>query len=215
MPEPVPPPPSSLPIPPRPRTDQAPEASPDPGKLGLTSPVRYGKGPAGPYLYGGKPAHTVDEDERAFKRNFVAGILAVAAGACFLLGGVTGASMWQQLGDWVSPSMGDLKGLVMQLFIVVASVAALGGILVISGGAALFAQRLFLGKLLVFIGGGTGLSGLVLSLGLPLWQGALSEFWSNLAGLVSFSGAGTVLAIASGFMTRLPFSLRKMLFGKG
>jgi hypothetical protein len=111
--------------------------------------------------------------------------------------------------------MGDLKGLVMQLFIVVASVAALGGLLVISGGTALFAQRYFLGKLLVFIGGGTGLSGLVLSLGLPLWQGALTEFWSNLVGLLSFSGAGTVLAIASGFMTKLPFSMRKMLFGKG
>lgn len=215
MPEPVPPPPSSLPLPPGSRTEQAPKGSPDHGKLGLTSPVRYSKGPTGPYLYGDKPAHIVDEDERAFKRNFLAGILAVAAGVCFALGGVTGAGMWQQLGDWVSPSMGDLKGLVMQLFIVIASVAALGGILVISGGAALFAQRLFLGKLLVFIGGGTGLSGLALSLGLPLWQGALTEFWSNLAGLVSFSGAGTILAIASGFMTRLPFSLRKMLFGKG
>jgi hypothetical protein len=215
VPEPVRPPPSSLPITPQPRTGQAPESGPDHGKPGLTSRVRYGKGSTGPYLYGDKPAHIVDEDERAFKRNFTAGILAVAAGVCFILGGVTGAGVWQQLGDWVSPSMGDLKGLVMQLFIVVASVAALGGLLVISGGTALFAQRYFLGKLLVFIGGGTGLSGLVLSLGLPLWQGALTEFWSNLAGLVSFSGAGTVLAIASGFMTRLPFSMRKMLFGKG
>jgi hypothetical protein len=177
--------------------------------------VDYGKGPSGPYLYGDKPAHRIDEDEKAFKRNFMAGILAVTAGVCFLLGGVTGAGMWQQLGGWVSPSLGDLKGLVMQLFIVVASIAALGGILVISGGTALFAQRLFLGKLLVFIGGGTGLSGLVLSLGLPLWQGALSEFWRNIAGLMSFSGAGTILSVASGFMTCLPFSLRKLLFGKG
>jgi len=181
----------------------------------LTSKVRYGKGAPGPYLYGDKPAHQMDEDERAFKHNFIAGILAVAAGVCFILGGVTGAGLWQQLGGWVSPSMGELKALVMQLFIVVASIAALGGILVISGGTALFAQRIFLGKLLVFIGGGTGLSGLTLSLGLPLWQGALSVFWTNLAGLASFSGAGTILAIASGFMTRLPFSLSKVLFGKG
>jgi hypothetical protein len=213
--EPIPPPPSALPIVPEPRTVQPPEGSPGHGKVGLTTPVRYSKGPTGPYLYGDHPAHVVDEDERAFKRNFMAGILAVAAGVCFVLGGVTGAGMWQELGDWVAPSLGELKGLVMQLFIVVATVAALGGILVISGGTALFMQRLFLGKLLVFIGGGTGLSGLVLSLGLPLWQGALSEFWTNLAGLASFSGAGTILAIASGFMTRLPFSLRKVLFGKG
>jgi hypothetical protein len=215
VPEPVRPPPSSLPLAPQPPAGQPPESGPDHGKLGLTSKVRYGTGPTGPYLYGDKPAHVVDEDERAFKRNFVAGILAVAAGVCFILGGVTGAGMWQQLGDQVSPSTGEFKGLVMQLFIVVASIAALGGIVAISGGTVLFAQRYFLGKLLVFIGGGTGLSGLVLSLGLPLWQGALTEFWSNLVGLLSFSGAGTVLAIASGFMTKLPFSLRKMIFGKG
>ena len=215
MPDPVQPPPSSLPAPKDSRPAGALPDRLDHGKMGLTSRVIYGKGAFGPYIYGDKPPHQVDDDERAFKRNFVAGILAVAAGVCFLLGGVTGAGMWQQLGDWVSPSMGDLKGLVMQLFIVVASVALLGGILVIGGGASLFAQRLFLGKLLVFIGGGTGLTGLALSLGLPLWQGSLSEFWRNLAGLASFSGAGTLLAIASGFMTRLPFSLRKMLFGKG
>ncbi len=214
MPEPVPLPPSHLPVPEQSRPAPEPKDRPGDRKMGLAHPVRYGKGSFGPYIYGDKPAHIVDEDERAFKRNFMAGILAVAAGVCFLLGGVTGAGMWQQLGGWVSPSMGELKGLVMQLFIVIASVAALGGILVISGGTALFAQRLFLGKLLVFIGGGTGLTGLALSLGLPLWQGALSEFWSNLVSLVSFSGAGTILAIAAGLLTTLPFSLRKMLFGK-
>jgi hypothetical protein len=177
--------------------------------------VDYGKGPSGPYLYGDKPAYRIDDQERAFKRNFIAGVLAVAAGVCFILGGVTGAGMWRELGGWVSPSLGELKGLVMQLFMVVASVAALGGILVIGGGASLFAQRLFLGKLLVFIGGGTGLTGLAISLGLPLWQGSLAEFSQNLAGLSGLSGAGSLLAIASGFMTCLPFSLRKVLFGKG
>jgi len=215
VPEPVPPPPSSIPVPPEPRPEAAQPDRPTECRPRLTSRVDYGKGASGPYLYGDKPAHTVDWDEKAFRRNTLASALAVAAGVCFLLGGATGAGTWQQLGDWVSPSVGDLKGLVMQLFLVVASVATLGGVLVIGGGVLLFAQRLFLGKLLVFIGGGTGLSGLLLSLGLPIWQGALSEFWRNLAGLASLSGAGTLLAIAAGFLTTLPFSLRKMLFGKG
>ena len=38
---------------------------------------------------------------------------------------------------------------------------------------------------------------------------------SWMAILIFLFFAGTVLAIASGVMTRLPFSLRKVLFGKG
>lgn len=215
MPEPVPPPPSQMPLSGEAQPGPAPGGRAAYGRQGLTSRIAYGQGSFGPYIYGDKPAHVVDWEERAFRRNTLASALAVAAGVCFLVGGVTGAGMWQQLGDWVAPSTGMLRETVMGLFLVVASVATLGGILVIGGGLSLLAQRLFMGKLLVFIGGGTGLSGLLVSLALPLWQGALAEFWRNLAGLASLSGAGSFLAIAAGFLTTLPFSMRKVLFGKG
>jgi hypothetical protein len=187
----------------------------DYGRPALTGRVSYSKGSFGPYIYGDKPAHVVDWEERAFKRNTLAGALGLAAGACFILGGVTGAGFWEQVGVWAAPSAGGLEGAVRTLFLAVAAVAALGGFLVIGGSLSLLAQRLFLGKLLVFIGGGTGLTGLALALGLPLWQGAMTEFWRNLAGLWSLSGAGTLLAIAAGLLTTLPFSLTRVLFGKG
>jgi hypothetical protein len=215
MPEPVPPPPAPVfpdatvqPVP-------APGGRTQYGRMGLSTRVAYGKGSFGPYIYGDKPAHVVDWEERAFRRNSAAGILGLAAGACFLLGGVTGAGWWEQLGVWAAPAAGGFEGVVRQLFLAVAAVAALGGFLVLGGGVSLLAQRLFLGKLLVFVGGGTGLTGLLLSLGLPLWQGAMAEFGRNLSGLWSLSGAGTLLAIAAGLLTTLPFSLRKVLFGKG
>ena len=176
--------------------------------------MRYGKVPGGPPARAGGAAHVVDDEEKAFKRNILAGLLAMAAGVCFILGGVNGAGMWQDILGWAAPSLGDFQGPMTQLLLVIASLAALGGILVIGGGMALLAQRLFLGQLMVFIGGGTGLAGLVLTLGIPLWQGAVLEFWKAILALVSLSGAGTILSIAAGLTTRLPFSLRKMLFGK-
>ena len=185
---------------------------PEPGTL---SPARrYGAGAEGTYTYGDKPAHKVDDEERTFKRNILAGILGIAAGVMFLLGGVTGAGLWLSFSDWVSPELGDMRGPVESLLIVIAAVAGLGGVLVMAGGLAILAQRIFAGNLLVLIGGGTGLLGLALSLGLSLWQGAFSEFWGTLAGLLSFSGTGTILSIASGLMTKLPFSLLKMLRGR-
>ena len=207
MPEPVRPPPSSIPVPPGTEGTSY-------GEPGLASPVRYGKVPGGPPARAGGAAHVVDDEEKAFKRNILAGLLAMAAGVCFILGGVNGAGMWQDILGWAAPSLGDFQGPMTQLLLVIASLAALGGILVIGGGMALLAQRLFLGQLMVFIGGGTGLAGLVLTLGIPLWQGAVLEFWKAILALVSLSGAGTILSIAAGLTTRLPFSLRKMLFGK-
>jgi hypothetical protein len=156
----------------------------------------------------------VDDEEKAFKRNMIAGALSLAAGVCFILGGVSGAGMWRDMAGWAAPTLGDLQGPVTQLLLVVASIATLGGILVIGGGISILAQRVFLGQLMVLVGGGTGLTGLVISLGVPIWQGGVMESWKALAALVSLSGAGTILAIAAGFMTKLPFSLRKMLFGK-
>ncbi len=215
MTEPVPPPPSSIPSPPGGSPAAMLECRPVYGTPGLMSRVTYGKGSFGPYIYGDKPAHVVDWEERAFKRNSLAGALGLSAGACFILGGVTGAGWWEQLGVWVAPSTGGFGGLVRQLFLAVAAIAALGGVPVIGGGISLLAQRLFIGKLLTFIGGGTGLTGLAISLALPLWRGAINELSHNLAGLASFSGAGTILAIAAGLLTTLPISLRKVLLGKG
>lgn len=207
MPEPVRPPPSSIPLPPEPGGTSY-------GEHGLASPVRYGKGPPGPSPVGDKPAHIVDYEEKAFKRNIIAGALSLAAGVCFILGGVSGAGLWRDMAGWAAPSAGDLQGPVAQLLLAIAALAAFGGILVIGGGISILAHRLFIGQLMVFLGGGTGLTGLAISLGVPIWHGAAMEFWKAVAGLVSLSGAGTILAMAAGFMTKLPFSLRRMLFGK-
>jgi hypothetical protein len=184
-----------------------------------SKPVTYGKPealtpPGGVYTYGDKPPHVVDEEEKSFKRNFWAGIIGIAAGICFLISGVNGAGFFRDLASWVAPSMGDVKDLVVNIFMAVAAIATLGGILVIGGGAAVIAQRLFTGKILCFIGGGTGLTGLIIAIIMPLWQGSLSEFGRVIASLCTLSGLGTILAIISGFMTKLPVPIRYMLKGK-
>jgi len=184
-----------------------------------SKPVIYGKPedqtpPGGVYTYGDKPPHVIDEEEKSFKRNFYAGIIGIAAGVCFLASGVNGAGFFKDLAAWVAPSMGDVKDLVVNIFMAIAAIATLGGILVIGGGAALIGQRLFTGKLLCFLGGGTGLIGLIMAIVMPLWQGSLTEFGRVIVSLCTLSGLGTVLAIIAGFMTRLPVPLRYMLKGK-
>jgi hypothetical protein len=168
----------------------------------------------GVYTYGDKPPHKIDEEEKSFKRNFYAGIIGIFAGICFLISGVNGAGFFRDLSTWVAPVAGDLKDTIVTAFMVMAAVATLGGILVVGGGAAIVVQRLFTGKLLCFIGGGTGLTGLIIAIVMPLWQGSLSQFGNVLLSLCSLSGLGTILAIISGFMTRLPVPLRYMLKGK-
>jgi|GEM_PF-2011709 len=76
------------------------EESGHPPRYSLTPAVRCGRADPTRYTYGDKPAHVIDREERAFGRNTIAGLLAVAGGACFLLGGASGAGLWQATGDW-------------------------------------------------------------------------------------------------------------------
>lgn len=125
-------------------------------------------------------------------RNRVAMFLAIVAGALLLGAGVSGASSWQAIRDFLISLLGNHRALVL-LFQVLISMSSLGGLAVILGGVLIGENHVLAGKLLITIGTGVGIFGFLMTVVIPWVQQGGSEpaFWTS-AGTI-----GIILSIAA------------------
>ncbi|HDM78667.1 MAG TPA: hypothetical protein ENG51_19720 [Deltaproteobacteria bacterium] len=130
-------------------------------------------------------------------RNKLAMCLAVFAGVLLLSTGINGAATWQTIRNFVVGVFLDHWALIL-LFQILIFVASLGGIAVILGGVLIGYGRVFVGKLFILLGVGTGLFGLVIAVIIPwIHQGDPSLAFGGTTGTL-----GVILSVVARMMAK-------------
>jgi hypothetical protein len=125
-------------------------------------------------------------------RSKVGGILAILGGLLIVASGFAIHGFTQTVLDWLMgaapkylpPNMTPFLVVALQILI---ALITLGGITVIFGGVVILLGRLFTGRLLIALGGGTGLLGFLIAFGYSiLTTGTLDiivhlEYWVGIA----------------------------------
>jgi len=99
--------------------------------------------------------------KRKLSDNEIAAIIGIIAGLLMLFAGVSGATAWDRITDFLQSKLGTNNIFRIVSFILVA-LASLGGILVIFGSLLIRSDRVRSGRLLIWIGAGFGIIGLLL-----------------------------------------------------
>ncbi len=108
-------------------------------------------------------------------RAYLAGILAVIGGILMLLSGYTSRGFLYQALGYAEPHISDfLNGTVADaailVIIVLELLIALGGLTVLVGGLIIMAHHSSTGRVLIYLGGGAGFLGLLISFGYSLYR---------------------------------------------
>lgn len=90
-----------------------------------------------------------------------AGILAIVAGLILITAGISGEGMWIFFRDMLGLVVDNV--LLDYLFLALITIASLGGLAVIIGGALIFGNRIGSGKLFVALGTGLGVIGIIIA----------------------------------------------------
>jgi len=128
------------------------------------------------------------------RRNDKAAILAFIEGALFLLVGYSGARGVDRFFDLLQTWFPG-RPLLDLLARILGGIASLGGIAVIAGGYLFHTDRVRIGRILVLLGSGAGLTTLILFLLVNVRREAFSVLFAVLPALV-----GVVLGIAARFV---------------
>lgn len=124
-----------------------------------------------------------------------AGYLAIVGGILLVIGGATGTLIFGTIKEFVTPYLeGDSLVTVSLVLNILIILAALGGLLVIGGGYAIMKEHERVGKVLIFIGLGTGLFSLIIQLLVAVATGTFDAFTGS---MMTFTGIGSVLAIVA------------------
>ena len=89
--------------------------------------------------------------------------LAFLGGALLLISGTNGVATWENIKNIIISLIGDYP-LINFIFLVLISIAALGGFAVIYGGILIRKGRVTVGKIFILLGCGTGIIGLIIRL---------------------------------------------------
>jgi hypothetical protein len=130
---------------------------------------------------------------RQLTRNEKAAILGIVGGVLMLVAGTSGAATWESIGEWVRTQFeSDVIDLIFQILVVL---GALGGLVVILGGALLRKRdTVRSGKLLITIGAGFGLIGLMIFIAMAVLD---EDPGATLLGALGVDFVGLVLSIAA------------------
>ena len=119
------------------------------------------------------------------------GVLAIVGGILIVVSGFVIRGFTLTVLDWLTANAPKyLPSNIIPLLVVVLEILgaliALGGITVIFGGIVILSGHLFFGRLLIALGGGTGLIGFLISLGYSLFTTGPSsiivhvEYWAGI-----------------------------------
>jgi len=124
-------------------------------------------------------------------------MIGVIGGLMMLLVGLTGATAWEQLIDFLESRLGT-DAIIQTLAFIVIAIASLGGLAVIMGSALFLTKRIKAGRLLITLGAGFGLIGLVIFVFVRLEH---AEF--SIAG-IGLGMVGLVLSIIARLKSKVP-----------
>ncbi len=125
-------------------------------------------------------------------RRKIAMLIAIVGGILLLISGVNGVATWEIIRNIIVYLIGEHQ-LIIIIFAFLIFMGALGGISVIFGGILIGKGRLTTGKILIFLGTGTGLIGLIIRIMLrSIQQGDVSI---NL--LLDIGILGLILSVAA------------------
>jgi hypothetical protein len=128
------------------------------------------------------------------KKNRKPMIIAIIAGICLLLSGISGVVLWKVIYQFVSSNIID-HWIVQIVFAGLIFIASLGGISVIIGGILIGKNKIITGKFFIMLGTGIGLLGLLISILVTFIQGNLS-----MGSFFSIGVIGIVLSILARFL---------------
>ena len=115
--------------------------------------------------------------------------IAILAGICLILAGVTGVATWVTIKNFVTVYLID-NTLVQIVFAGIISIASLGGIAVILGGVCIGNDKIRTGKLLISLGTGFGFLGFIFSVVVAVIGNNFDSRY-----FLSFGAVGIILSI--------------------
>lgn len=120
------------------------------------------------------------------RRNTQAAILAAIAGVLLLVVGYSGVRGVDHFFEWLEAVLGP-RPLLFLLSRVFGGIASLGGIAVLIGGYAIYRDSVRVGRILILLGSGAGLTTLILFILVNLWREAFSYLVEILPAIVGVS----------------------------
>jgi hypothetical protein len=126
-------------------------------------------------------------------RNKTSMAVAIVAGICLLIDGVSGFATWDAIRSFVINQLNLADNEIVQIvFAVLIFIAALGGIAVIAGGLLIGKDKVKSGKFIILLGTGLGIIGFIFSIILGIYEG---NFTYN--SLLTFGAIGIILSIVA------------------
>lgn len=136
--------------------------------------------------------------KRELTNNEKAAIIAIIAGILLIVAGVSGATRWDRLEDFVKELFGG-NILIKLIFYIFVALGSLGGLLVIIGGLLMKSDRVGGGKALILIGTGFGIITLLVVIAMHLRRGEV-PFASG----IGPGAVGIILSIVARFKAQVP-----------
>jgi len=128
--------------------------------------------------------------ENKHSQNGKAGIVGLIGGVLMIVGGVTGAATWRNIGEQTIEITGiQALGQIFQILVLLGS---LGGVFVIFGSLYISLSRVKVGKVMIAIGAGFGIIGLLIFVLLTLLG---DDPLGNFLGAIGLGFVGLVCSI--------------------
>lgn len=118
-------------------------------------------------------------------------IIAIIAGVLLFISGISGATTWETIKDFVTSQFQGNEILEI-VFVILIFIASLGGIAVIFGGLLIGKDKIKTGKFLIMLGAGMGLVGLLISMIIAFAQNSFT-----IGSLFSLGTIGIILSIVA------------------
>lgn len=118
-------------------------------------------------------------------------IIAIIAGVLLFISGISGATTWETIKDFVTSQFQGNEILEI-VFVILIFIASLGGIAVIFGGLLIGKDKIKTGKFLIMLGAGMALIGLLISMIIAFAQNSFT-----IGSLFSLGTIGIILSIVA------------------
>jgi len=116
-------------------------------------------------------------------------IIAIVAGFLLIVAGVNGIATWEIIRNFVTTHIMD-NSIVQMVFVVLISIASLGGIAVLVGGFLLGKDKIRTGKFLICLGAGFGFVSVIVTAAV-----AFIEKNFEISGFLSIGTVGLILSV--------------------
>lgn len=123
-------------------------------------------------------------------------VIAIVAGFLLIVAGVNGIATWETIRNFVTTHIMD-NSIVQMVFVVLISIASLGGIAVIVGGLLLGKDKIRAGKFLIFLGTGFGLVSVIVTAAV-----AFVEKNFEISGFLSIGTIGLILSVVARILVK-------------